>query len=52
IGIDTTPLWVRRQLGTAFESKHLKPIFKSGREIVSVFGIMSLDFKGPLVILP
>lgn len=36
IGLDTTPSWVRRPLGEAYESDYLKPTFKSGREIVSV----------------
>jgi DDE superfamily endonuclease/Transposase len=51
IGIDTTPPWVRRKKGTAYESRNLKPTFKSGRSSVGIWGCISLSKKGPLVIL-
>jgi hypothetical protein len=31
---------------------NLKPIFKSGRSSVGIWGCISLNFKGPLVIIP
>jgi hypothetical protein len=51
IGLDTTPPWVRRPKGKAYESQYLKPTFKSGRSAVGIWGCISLDFKGSLVIL-
>jgi hypothetical protein len=51
IGYDSMPSWVCRPKGKAYESKYLKPTFKSGRISVSVWGCISLNFKGPLVIL-
>jgi Transposase/DDE superfamily endonuclease len=51
IGIDSTPPWVRRKQGTAYESRNLKPTFKSGRSSVGIWGCISLSKKGPLVIL-
>lgn len=51
IGYDATPPWVRRPKGKAYESKYLKPTFKSGRSSVGVWGCISSNFKGPLVIL-
>jgi DDE superfamily endonuclease/Transposase len=51
IGIDTTSPWVRRKKGTAYESRNLKPTFKSGRSSVGIWGSISLSKKGPLVIL-
>jgi transposase len=52
VGYDATPSWVRRPKGKAYESKYLKPTFKSGRSSVGVWGCISLNFKGPLVIIP
>jgi hypothetical protein len=51
IGIDTRPPWVRRKKGTAYESRYLKPTFKSGRSSVGIWGCISLFKKGPLVVL-
>ena len=50
VGIDTTPPYVRRKRGKAYKSKNLKPTFKSGRTTISVFAIISLDFKSKLFI--
>lgn len=52
LGIDTTPPWVRRKHGTAYESKNLKPTFKSGRSAVGIWGAISTNFKSDLLILP
>ncbi|KAF2177624.1 hypothetical protein K469DRAFT_525960, partial [Zopfia rhizophila CBS 207.26] len=51
IGLDPTPSHVRGKPGHSYETRYLKPTFKSRKETVSVFGMISLDFKGPLVIL-
>jgi len=51
IGINTTPPWVRRKQGTAYESRNLKPTFKPGRSSVGIWGCISLFKKDPLVIL-
>lgn len=51
LGIDTTPPWVRRRHGEAYESKNLKPTFKSGRSSTGVYGAISLNFKSSLAIL-
>jgi transposase len=50
VSLDTTPPYVRRKRGNAYESRYLKPTFKSGRTTVSVFGVISLDFKSELFI--
>ena len=52
VGYDSTPAWVRRPIGKAYESRYLKPSFKSGRTSVGVWGCISLNFKGPLIIIP
>jgi len=52
LGIDTTPPWIRRRYGEAYESKNLKPTFKSGRSSIGVWGGISLNFKANLVVLP
>ena len=52
IGITTTPPWVRRKHGQAYESRNLKPTFKSGRSSVGIWGAISLDFKSELAIIP
>ena len=36
LGVDTSPPWVRRKRGTAYESRNLKPTFKSGRSSVGI----------------
>jgi hypothetical protein len=51
IGLDIRPAWVRRRKGEAYESKHIKPSFKSGRSSVGIWGIVSLKEKGSMVIL-
>jgi hypothetical protein len=38
IGLDTTPPWVRCKRGAAYESRNLKPTFKSGRSSVGIWG--------------
>ena len=52
LGFDSTPPWVHRPKGKAYESQYLKPSFKSGRSTVGVWGAISTDLKGKLVILP
>ena len=51
IGLDTTPPYVRRPRGKAYESRYLKPTFKSGRETIGVWGVISLGKKGSLQII-
>ena len=50
IGLDTYTNYVRRKKGKVYESRYLKPIFKSGRSSVHVFSVVSLDFKSELFI--
>ena len=52
IGLRTDPSYVRRKRGHAYESRYLKPTFKSGRSSVGVLGAISLDFKSELAIIP
>ena len=52
LGIDTTPPYVRRKIGTAYKSINLKPSFKSGRSATSVWGGICLKYITNLVILP
>lgn len=48
LGLDTRSTYVRRPLGKAFESRYLKPTFKSGRSSIGVWGSISKTMKGPL----
>ncbi|KAF2462519.1 uncharacterized protein BDR25DRAFT_248997, partial [Lindgomyces ingoldianus] len=50
VGLDTRPPYVRQQHGKAYKSRYLKPTFKSGRTTVSVFSVISLNFKLELFI--
>jgi len=50
VGIDTRPPYVRRKAGNGFESRYLRPTFRSGRSTISVFGVISLDFKSELFV--
>jgi len=43
---------VRRPRGEAYESRYLKPTFKSGRSSIGVWGSISQKMKGPLLLLP
>ena len=52
IGIDSRPPWVRRKRGQAYESRNLKPTFKSGRSAVGIWGAISMNFKSELLIVP
>jgi len=52
LGIDTRPPWVCRPTGKPYESKYLKPTFKSGCLSVGIWGAISLDFRSSLIILP
>ena len=47
-GLHTIPAWCRRMKRHAFESRYLKPTFKSGRSSVGLWGCISLNFKGSM----
>ena len=52
ISLCTKPRYVRRRYGHNYESRYLQPSFKSGRSSVGVWGVISLDVKSELVIIP
>ena len=47
-GLDTRSCYVTRKHGTAMEVRYLKPIFKSGRSSIGIWGAITLGLKGPV----
>ena len=43
--------WRQRGVSKAYESRYLKPTFKSGRSSVMIWGSIIYGFKGPMTIL-
>lgn len=49
-GLDTC-CYVSRRKGTAMEVRYLKPTFKSGRSTIGIWASITLDEKGPMLVL-
>jgi transposase len=52
LGLDTRTAYVKRPLGKAFESRYLRPTFKSGRSTIGIWGCINSEMDGTLAILP
>ena len=50
-GLDSRSCYVSRKKGTAYESRYLKPTFKSGRTTIGIWGAITMYRKGPIHIL-
>jgi hypothetical protein len=52
IGEDITRHYTIRQAGEEYEAKHIRPIFRSGRTSLMVWGAIAYGKKWPLIRLP